>query len=87
MFQEQQNDPNKVISHVEFMVAEVKAASHAFSPYMGHRYSMKDVGWSPPGQGWVKWNVDGSLVQSFASCGGCLRNEFGWVVSPKAESV
>ncbi|KAL4343285.1 hypothetical protein AHAS_Ahas11G0063100 [Arachis hypogaea] len=39
-------------------------------------HKKEQVGWEPPEEGWIKLNVDGSVLQlgSRGACGGLLRN-------------
>ncbi|KAJ1407710.1 Ribonuclease H-like superfamily [Sesbania bispinosa] len=47
------------------------------------RHVWRDVRWEPPWDGWVKWNLDGSVSeQGVRAAGGCvLRNSLGrWII-------
>ncbi|KAK5795379.1 hypothetical protein PVK06_036643 [Gossypium arboreum] len=35
----------------------------------------RDCVWDPPPMGWLKFNMDGVVVEEVAGCGGVLRNE------------
>ncbi|KAJ1411849.1 Ribonuclease H-like superfamily [Sesbania bispinosa] len=83
IFQKVTWDPIKVIHHIRVAVREFHAVSNLKVGIQHEKNPIcKVVHWEPPKEGWVKWNLDGSVRSQgvHASSGCVLRNEWGnWI--------
>ncbi|KAJ1379834.1 Reverse transcriptase zinc-binding domain [Sesbania bispinosa] len=83
IFQDFNWDPIQVANHIWTSARDFLLAMGCQLPAVSSRQCIsKDVGWEPPKDGWVKWDLDGSVrLQGVSATSGCvLRNSLGrWI--------
>jgi ribonuclease HI len=78
VFEDKMFDWQAVVLHVGNLLLDI---SHTVTtpPHMDKSYHNIQVGWTRPGNGWVKCNTDGAVIAQNhqAGCGGVFRDELG----------
>ncbi|KAJ1379763.1 Ribonuclease H-like superfamily [Sesbania bispinosa] len=83
IFQQTSWNPHSIVHRIFTLAREFSVCSGMrFVQYhRSSRHVTATVSWSPPHEGWLKWNLDGSVrAQSGAASGGVLRDASGiWI--------
>jgi ribonuclease HI len=78
VFYDKAFDLRAVVLHITNLLQDISRSNNT-TPHMEKSYHNIQVGWTRPGNGWIKCNTDGALIAQNhqAGCGGVFRDESG----------